>query len=325
MTGDADVSSPVRADSPDPEVEAILDVLNQQDVPSMPSLTPQAARKQFNEINEFAESESVHRTQDIEISGPDGSITLRAYRPTDEDGLPVIVFLHGGGFVLGGLDTHDNVCTALANRANALVLSVDYRLAPEHPFPAALEDSYAALEWAKRYAGDLGGDPDRLAVAGDSAGGNLTAGVTLLAADRDGPEIDHQVLIYPVVGGGAVGAPPDSYEENAEGYFLEADEMEWFQQSYVQDPIHARNEYAAPLLARDLSGLPPASIVTAGFDPLRDEGIQYARQLADDGVEVTHRNYEAMIHGFVSMTGLVSQANDCLDELATDLSAAFSK
>lgn len=314
--------STAKAKTPDPEVEAVLDVMDEQDVPPMSAMTPRAAREQFAGLNEFTESESVHRTRDLEIEGPDGSLTVRTYKPTEADDLPVVVFLHGGGFVLGDLDSHDNVCSALANRAKALVLSVDYRLAPEHPFPAALEDSYAALEWAERYAGDLGGDPERLAVGGDSAGGNLTAGLTLLASDRDGPEIDHQLLIYPAVGA-SVGSQPASYAENSEGYFLEADDMEWFQRSYVQDPIHARNEYAAPLLARDLSGLPPASVVTAGFDPLRDEGIEYAQRLAEDGVAVTHRNYEAMIHGFLSMTGIVSQADACLDELAGDLTETF--
>lgn len=312
-----------RADTPDPEIEAILDVMDEQDVPPISSQTPRAAREQFEEMNEFTESESVHQTQDIEIEGPDEPIPVRAYRPSEADDLPVLVYLHGGGFVLGDLDSHDNVCSALANRAEALVLSVDYRLAPEHPFPAALKDSYAALEWAQRYAGDLGGDPERLAVGGDSAGGNLTAAITLLANDRDGPEIDHQLLIYPAVGTTGVGSRPESYAENSEGYFLEADDMEWFQRSYVQDPIHARNEYAAPLLARDLSDLPPASVVTAGFDPLRDEGTEYAQRLAGDGVDVTHRNYEAMIHGFLSMTGVVSQADDCLDELASDLTDTF--
>lgn len=314
-----------RADAPDPEIETILDTMDEQNMLPLSAVTPQAAREQFAGLNEFTETESVHRTQDIEIEGPDEPITVRAYKPTAADDLPVVVFLHGGGFVIGDLDSHDNVCTALANRAEALVLSVDYRLAPEHPFPAALQDSYAALEWAQHYAGDLGGDPERLAVGGDSAGGNLTAGVTLLASDRDGPEIDHQLLIYPAVGATTVGTDPESYAENSEGYFLEAEDMEWFQESYVQDPIHARNEYAAPLLARDLSGLPPASVVTAGFDPLRDEGSEYARQLAEDGVTVTYRNYEAMIHGFLSMTGLVSQADNCLNELASDLTATFER
>lgn len=318
-----DEHSAMKADTPDPEIEAILDVMDEQDMPPMSAMTPRAAREQFAGLNEFAESESVHHTQDIEIEGPDEPLMVRMYKPTEADDLPVVVFLHGGGFVLGDLDSHDNVCTALANRAEALVFSVDYRLAPEHPFPAALEDSYAALQWADRYAGDLGGDPDRLAVGGDSAGGNLTAALALLASDRDGPKIDRQLLIYPAVATTPVVSRPESYAENGEGYFLETDEMEWFQRSYVQDPIHARNEYAAPLLAQDLSGLPPASIVTAGFDPLRDEGIEYAQRLADDGVSVTHRNYEAMIHGFVSMTGMISQADACLDELADDLAETF--
>ena len=327
MTADSetdDGSSSVRADSPHPEVQAVLDVMDRQEAPALSALTPEAARAQFAEMNDLLEGESVMLTQDLEMSGPGGPLPLRVYKPVDEEALPVLVYLHGGGFVVGDLDTHDNVCSILANRLEALVVSVDYRLAPEHPFPAALEDAYAAVEWAEATAPDLGGDPDRLVVGGDSAGGNLTAGVTLLARDRqDGPDVDRQLLVYPAV------APGDhderrSFRENAEGYFLEADEMEWFTDCYVRDEIHARNEYLAPLLARDLSGLPPASVVTAGFDPLRDEGIEYAERLDEADVDVVHRNYDDMIHGFASMTGLVSTAESCLEALAEDVTEQFS-
>ena len=326
MTTDSetDAAGPsVRADEPHPEVQAVLDVLDREQTPALSALTPEGARAQFAQMNDLLEGESVSLTQDLEMSGPDGPIPLRVYRPVDEDGLPVLVYLHGGGFVVGDIESHDNVCSILANRMEALVVSVDYRLAPEHPFPAALEDAYAAVEWAEEYAPDFGGDPDRLVVGGDSAGGNLTAGVTLLARDReDGPDVDRQLLVYPAV------APGDhdersSFEENSEGYFLEADEMEWFSDCYVQDEIHARNEYLAPLLVRDLSGLPPASVVTAGFDPLRDEGIEYAERLDEAGVDVVHRNYDDMIHGFASMTGVVSTAESCLEALADDVSDQF--
>ncbi|MFC5973061.1 alpha/beta hydrolase [Halomarina salina] len=326
MTVDSDTdadSSAVRADAPHPEVQAILDVMDQQETPSLSALTPENARAQFSEMNDLLEGESVMLTQDVEMAGPDGPIPLRVYKPVDEDDVPVLVYLHGGGFVVGDLDSHDPICSILANRTEALVVSVDYRLAPEHPFPAALEDAYAAVEWAEEYAADLGGDPDRLVVGGDSAGGNLTAGVTLLARDReDGPDVDRQLLLYPAVAPGDHDDMP-SFEENSEGYFLEADDMAWFTDCYVQDEIHARNEYLAPLLVRDLSGLPPASVVTAGFDPLRDEGIAYAERLDEAGVDVVHRNYDDMIHGFASMTGVVSTAEACLEDLAADVTGQF--
>jgi acetyl esterase len=232
------------------------------------------------------------------------------------------VTFHGGGWVIGSLDTHDPVCRAVANEANCLVLSVDYRLAPEHPFPAAAEDAYAATEWAAEFAGDLGGDPDRIAVGGDSSGGNLTAAVTLMARDRDGPDLCHQSLIYP-----AVNSPVleefDSYEENAEGYFLERESTEWFYERYVQREIDRRNEYAAPLLARDLSGLPSATVITAGFDPLRDEGFAYTDRLEEAGVDAEHEHYEGMIHGFVNLVDMVDQSRDALGVVADGLTRAF--
>jgi acetyl esterase len=236
----------------------------------------------------------------------------------------VLLYFHGGGFVVGGLDTHDNVCQRLAAESGWTVVSVDYRLAPEHPFPAALEDACAALEWAAEHAGDVSGDPDRLAVGGDSAGGNLSAAVSLMARDRDGPDIAHQSLIYPAVASPAV-HEFDSYEENAEGYFLERDSMDYFYDKYVQSPAHARNEYLAPLLARDLSDLPPATVVTAGFDPLHDEGAEYAERLEAAGVDVEHRNFERMIHGFAQMMEMVDGGEEAIDFLAAELAASLAE
>ena len=314
----------VEASEPDPEVQVLLEMMDQNDAPPTHALTPEGAREQFDELTEQAPTEDVASMQDITIEGPGGDLSLRLYRPeTDQEGsLPVLVFLHGGGFVIGNLDTHDNICCALANRAECLVVSVEYRLAPEHPFPAALEDTYAALKWVHEHIDAMGGDSDRIALGGDSAGGNLTAGATLLSEDRNGPDVIHQLLIYPAVNAAEV-YQMESYEENANGYFLEAADMLWFDEKYVQDDIHARNEYAWPLLARDLSGVPSATVVTAGFDPLRDEGIEYAERLDRADVAVEHHHYEGMIHGFVSMTGMISQADDALDTLADDLRTAF--
>lgn len=309
---------------PDPEIQVLLEMMDENDAPPTHALTPEGAREQFEQLTEQISAEDVDSMQDITIEGPGGDLTLRLYRPeTNREGpLPVLVFLHGGGFVIGNIDTHDNICCALANRAECLVVSVEYRLAPEHPFPAALEDTYAALEWVYEHIESMGGDPDRIALGGDSAGGNLTAGATLLSKDRNGPDAIHQLLVYPAVNTGEV-YEMESYEENADGYFLEATDMKWFGEKYVQDEIHARNEYASPLLARDLSELPPATVMTAGFDPLRDEGIEYAERLEEADVPVEHHHYDGMIHGFVSMTGMVSQADDALDVLADDLRTAF--
>ncbi|MFB6171387.1 MAG: alpha/beta hydrolase [Haloarculaceae archaeon] len=310
------------ATEPHPQVRALLDMLDEQNTPPTYGVSPEAAREQYVALTEMMEPTEVGDVQDFAIEGPDGAIPVRAYVPDGEGPFPVLVYYHGGGWVIGNLDTHDNVCTGLCARAEVVVLSVDYRLAPEHPFPAQLEDAYAAAEWATEFAGDIAGDPDRVAVGGDSAGGNLTAAVTLMANDRGGPDLAHQVLIYPAVASPAV-HEFDSYEENAEGYFLERPSMEWFYGKWVQSEAHARNEYLAPLLARDLSGLPPATVVTAGFDPLRDEGAEYAERLTEAGVDVHHEHYEEMIHGFVQMMEMVDAGDEAVDVVAEELSASL--
>jgi acetyl esterase len=305
-----------------PEARAFLQMVEESPVPPTYTLTPANARRQYERLAEMRSTEPVAKTQDFEIDGPDGPIPMRLYEPDAEGPLPVLVYYHGGGWVIGSRDTHDGICTRLCNRADCLVLSVDYRLAPEHPFPAAVEDSYAALEWAARHAPDIGGDPERLAVGGDSAGGNLSAAVTLLARDQDGPEVAHQLLIYPAVATPAVHDFP-SYEENGEGYFLEAESMAWFYDHYVGSRVNARNEYLAPLLVDDLSGLPPATVVTAGFDPLRDEGKEYAERLADAEVPAELLHYEGLIHGFANMTDFISGAADAVDEMSERLAQAL--
>jgi len=307
----------------DPEAAAFLEAAAA--VPSAPThgLTEAAARQSLRDLLAGEEPyEPVGEVTELEVPAPDGGVPVRLYTPEGEGPHPVLVYIHGGGWVRGDLDTHDNVCRALCSRAGCAVLSVDYRRPPEHPFPAALEDCYAALEWTAEHARRLTLDPDRIAVGGDSAGGNLTAGVTLMARDRDGPELAAQLLIYP-----AVASPElhefDSYEENAFGYLLERPAMEWYYDRYAPSPAHARNEYLAPLLAADLSGLPPATVVTAGFDPLRDEGVEYAQRLESDGVPVEHRHYEGMIHAFVSLPEQISAGDDALSAMAGDLRAAF--
>jgi acetyl esterase len=282
----------------------------------------ESARERLSELFAPQPTEPVASIENFSFSGPESDVPVRVYEPDAEGPHPVLLYFHGGGWVVGGLDTHDSVCAALTNRVDCLTISVDYRLAPEHPFPAGLEDCYAALEWVTEYGRRINGDPDRVAVAGDSAGGNLAAAVSLLARDRDGPDIAHQALVYPAVASPAV-HDFDSYEENGEGYLLELAGSRWYIDTYLGSPIHLRNEYFAPLLAADLSELPPATVVTAGFDPHRDEGIAYADRLSEAGVDVSHTNYEEMIHAFVNFPEFFPESDEALGEVGARLRASF--
>lgn len=223
---------------------------------------------------------------------------LRIYTPIGVPPFPVLVFFHGGGWVCGSLDTHDGLCRTLANRAGAVVVSVDYRLAPESRFPAPVEDCYAALEWTAIHAGELGGDASRLAVAGDSAGGNLAAAVALMARDRGGPRLALQILIYPITDCNFETA---SYTENASGCGLTRDTMMYYWREYVAQSQDALTPYASPLRCADLAGLPSTLVLTAAYDPLRDDGLLYAARLEQAGIAVTCINYEDMNHGFLSV------------------------
>ena len=318
---------------PHPQAKAVLDAVESSPMPPTYALSVESARAVLEEFFGNEDPRPLGDVSEFAIEGPGGAIPLRVYQPPTPDPHPAVVFFHGGGWVIGSLDTHDNICRWLCDEADCTVVSVDYRLAPEHPFPAAVEDCYAATAWVDAYGEKLGIDTDRIAVAGDSAGGNLSAAVTLLARDERGvaahrrtaptvPDVAYQALLYP-----AVASPVlqefDSQTENAEGYFLEWESVRWFYERYLPEPTHRRNEYAAPLLADDLSGLPPASVVTAGFDPLRDEGLAYADRLAAAGADVEHHHYEGMIHGFSSLPEMMDAAGDSLDAVAADLRAAF--
>lgn len=310
------------ADEPHPQAQALLDVIRSNGVPPTHGLSIESARGALDLFFGSQEAEPVADVRDLSFPGPDSDIPVRIYEPEGDRPFPVCVFFHGGGWALGNLDCYDSVCTRLANRADCLVVSVDYRLAPEHPFPAAPADCYAATEWAIKNAEHLGGDPERIAVAGDSAGGNLAAVVSLMARDRGEPEIAHQGLVYPAVNPGGI-EEFDSYHENSEGYFLELESMELYYDLYIENPIDARNPYAFPLQARDLSDLPPATIVSAGFDPLRDEDFAYEERLKEAGVSVAHHHFEDMIHGFCSMTDELDAAEEGIDAIAEGLYGAF--
>jgi acetyl esterase len=280
------------------------------------SLSPQQARARLQASSAAAAGpqRSLPGT-DLTIPGPAGAIPARFYEPPGVglEQRPAIVYFHGGGWTIGDLDTHDSVCRFLAANAAATVLSVDYRLAPEHPFPAAVEDAFAAFRWAAAENGRLGVDPSRIAVAGDSAGGNLAAAVSLLARDEGGPSPAMQGLLYPVVD--AVGGQW-SREAFAEGFLLTKTDMDWFERHYLPPGTDHADPRVSVLRAADLSGLPPAYVTTAGFDPLRDEAEAYVTRMREAGVPVALRRHPSLIHGFAHMTEFSRTARAAMHEFA---------
>lgn len=253
--------------------------------------------------------EAVHKVEDRTVPGPEGDIPLRIYTPEGEGPFPILVYYHGGGFVTGDLESHDAVCRSLSKASDHVVVAVDYRLAPEHPFPAGPHDCYAATKWVYDNANEVNGDATRLSVGGDSAGGNLAAVVALMARDKEDFPIAKQLLLYPTTDGFELGKYP-SYDENGTGYFLTLESMHFFAQAYVQNPDFNKDPYAAPMNADDLSNLPPALIITAEFDPLRDEGEAYGDCLREAGVEVVTCREEGLIHGFFNLFSLMDAKED---------------
>jgi acetyl esterase len=310
----------------DPQAKALLEQMAANpDAPRLIDLPPAGGREMYRAMAAMLDPQGVPigKIEDRTIPGPAGGVPVRIYTPVAAGGTgPALVYYHGGGWVIGDLETHDALCRTLANEAGCKVIAVDYRLAPEHPFPAAIDDAYAAVKWVEANASEIGIDPNRIAVAGDSAGGNLAAAVSLRAKAEKGPHIAFQLLIYPVTD-----APrtTQSYKDFAEGHMLEAEGMDWFWNHYVlsagADPKHP---YAAPLHAETLSGLPAAYVVTAGFDVLRDEGKAYAEALKKAGVEVEYVNYEGMIHGFFNMQGVLDVARDAVKAAAKALKDALA-
>ncbi|MCU0849360.1 MAG: alpha/beta hydrolase [Spirochaetes bacterium] len=258
----------------------------------------------------------VRKVENTEIPGPAGKIPVRIYVPEGEPPFPVVLFFHGGGYVIGDLDTHDNICRKLSRKTPAVVVSVQYRLAPEHAFPAALDDALASLQWVLGSAGPMRRDPERIAVAGDSAGANLSAALSHMARDR-GLKLAAQVLIYP--GLDLSSLETGSHVSFAKGYYLTRRYIEKFREYYVPDRSKWTDPRVSPLLATNFRDLPPALVVTAGFDPFRDDGAAYAEKLKGAGVPVLLSNYPGMIHGFISMDRLLPDADSAVDECASFL------
>ncbi len=305
----------------DPQVKTLIFQAAAAGLPPYPTLTPDEARRVMVERAAMTAGvpQPVAAVEDHRIPGPGGQLILRVYTPAGQGPFPVLVYFHGGGFVLGSVDTHDHLCRAITNASGCLVASVDYRLAPEHRFPAAVEDAYFATRWVAANAATLNGNPARLAVGGDSAGGNLAAVVALLARERGGPSIRHQLLLYPVTNH-AFDTP--SYQANGSGYMLSRADMEWYWNHYLASEADGRSPHASPLRAEELRDLPPALVITAEFDPLRDEGEAYAARLEEAGVSVVLTRYEGMIHGFLRFHNVLDQGQRAVEQIGAALREA---
>ena len=307
----------------DPQVQEFLDELKLLKAPSLSTLTPDEARVgMIVSSAALGSPEPVEKTEDCRVPGPSGEIPVRIYRSDVAGPLPVLVYYHGGGWVLGGIATHEAFCCSIANAAECIVVSVAYRLAPEYKYPAAADDAYAATKWVFEHAWRFDGDPQRIAVGGDSSGGNLAAVVALMARDRAAFRPVLQVLIYPITD---FNLDRPSYRENADGYMLTREDMAWFWQCYLARSEDGYQPYASPLRAANLDGLPPALVITAQYDPLRDEGEAYAARLREASVPVVLTRYNGMIHGFIRRTARFDQARVAVNEMVSALKRAFAR
>jgi len=320
----------------DPEAAAILDKMREAAVPAWHSLDPVAGRRAYSDraMLVAGDTTAVEHVDETTIPGPAGPLGVRIYRPDARGDRPVLVYVHGGGWTLGSLDTHDEVCRRLARSAGSLVVAPDYRLAPEHPFPAALDDVAATMDWLRGHAQNYGGDPQRVAVGGDSAGGTIAAGLALRLRDTGQTLPDALVLIYPAT---VARFDTPSYLRNANGRLLTRADCVWFWANYLGRNPEARawspeqvadaamtakspggwsdDAYACPGVATDLAGMPPALVVVAGFDPLYDDGVEFARGLRSDGCEAEVLAYDGMIHGFVGLPAPIAAGRDAVTRI----------
>lgn len=308
-----------------PQARALLDFIESRGIPPTHTLSPADSRHFYRERRSITQPAppEVALVSDLKAAGPHGTIALRLYRPAGShaaDVLPVLVYYHGGGWVIGDLETHDTLCRELANGSGCAVVAVDYRLAPEHPFPAAVDDALAATHWVHAHAAELQLDPSRLAVGGDSAGGNLAAVVAIAARDSGTLPIAFQLLIYPATD--QHGTAP-SHTANGSGYLLTRDTIQYFVGHYLPEPALLRDWRASPLLHANLTGLPPALVLTAGYDPLRDEGAAYADSLTSAGNHASYVCFERQIHGFITMGRVLDEAHTAVALCAAELKRAL--
>ena len=308
-----------------PQAQALLQLIAQRGLPAVQTQTPAQARAFYLERKALTQpaAPEVGSLRSLEARGPDGPIPLRSYRPLHaghDAALPALVYFHGGGWVIGDLETHDVLCRELANQSGCAVIAVDYRLAPEHRFPAAVDDALAATRWIHANASALRIDARRIAVGGDSAGGNLAAVVALAARDAGDLPLAFQLLVYPVTDQRR-SAP--SHTGNGQGYLLTREAISYYHDHYLGDTSHDLDWRASPLLHASHAGLPPAFVVTAGYDPLRDEGLQYAQKMSADGSFATLVNFERQVHGFILMGGVIDEANVAVQLCAGQLRAVL--
>ena len=309
-----------------PDAKALIDLIEQRGLPPTHTLTPVEARRFYRDRRSFTQPDApaVGEVRELSCDGPRGSIPLRFYRPigtTDSAAiLPVLVYFHGGGWTIGDLDTHDVLCRELCNGSGAAVVSVDYRMGPEHPFPAASDDCLAATSWVRAHATSLGVDATRLAVGGDSAGGNLAAVVAIAARNAGDLPIAFQLLIYPATDQRRQHA---SHTTNGAGHLLTRETIAYYHDHYFDPPAVDLDWRASPLLAEDLSGLPPSLVLTAGFDPLRDEGLDYADRLVAAGSRASYVCFERQIHGFITMGRVIDEARSAVALCAAEVARAL--
>lgn len=305
----------------DPQTKALLDLIIEKGVPPTHLLTPEDARKMYSERRFYSQPDAPEMAlvEDVTIPGPGSPLKIRCYRPIKsnvQDTLPALIYYHGGGCVIGDLDTHDVLCRELSNLAQIAVLSVDYRLAPENPFPAAADDCIEATQWIHHHASQLNIDADRISVGGDSAGGNLAAVVCIALREEKNFKPAFQLLIYPMTD---ARAQTPSMTSNGEGYLLTKEAVAYYHNHYMPNHADRLTWKASPLLAKDLSNLPPALVITAGYDPLRDEGLYYADKLSAAGVPTQYICFERQIHGFILMGRILDEANTAVKMCAQAL------
>jgi len=310
-----------------PQARALLDLMEARRVPATHTLSPADARALYRDRRAYTQPEppAVGEVRALTADGPGGPIPLRLYRPPGAPAgvaraLPVLVYFHGGGWVIGDLETHDTLCRQLAHGAGCAVVAVDYRMGPEHRFPAAVDDCIAATRWVHAQAPALGLDARRMAVGGDSAGGNLAAVVSIAARDADGPALAFQLLIYPATD---MRRTAPSHTTNGSGYLLTRETIDYFHDHYIVDPRDDLDWRASPLLHPNLARLPPALVITAGYDPLRDEGLQYAAALTAAGTPASEVCFERQLHGFILMGRVLDEANTAVALCAAELRRAL--